>query len=249
MIGAGKTCHGCSKLNHYEKLCRSKSKAAAVHQVNEHRCTAGACDYSDSEHSDDEFYINTVYRVSTGSTPDHDRATLHIQTGPNKTPIKYAIDTGSAVNIISHQQFKALNVKHPLEAPTCKLTSYTGNPLSVLGTVKLACHHNNKAIKAAFYVVDTNAPPLIGLQSSIDLGLIKLTYSVERSHDSDTTILDKQTVLAEYGELFIGIGEIPGECKLYLNDEAQPTVNPHVEYLRHSNLNSKMNWIGWKRGK
>ena len=43
--------------------------------------------------------------------------------------------------------------------------------LPVIGMVKLALYHKRKVIQTMFYVVEGNAPPLISLQSSVDLGL------------------------------------------------------------------------------
>ena len=96
-----------------------------------------------------------------------------------KNPVQFKIDTGSAVNILLFSHFTSLNVKFPLEASPHKLTSYTGDTIPVKGMVKLACCHKESKLQTTFYIVDSCATPLIGLQSSRDLGLIKLNYSVE----------------------------------------------------------------------
>ena len=108
------------------------------------------------------------------------------------------------------------NIKHPLGAPSHKLTSYTGNMLPVIGMIK----------QTMFYVVEGNAPPLISLQSSVDLGLVQLTYAVESSFNCALPCIDKQLTEKEYGDLFKGIGVLPGEVKLYIKDDAVPVVNP-----------------------
>ena len=75
------------------------------------------------------------------------------------------------------------------------------------------------------YVVGNKAPPLLGLKSSLDLKLIKLTYSVENS-PKEQTPLTKDTVMSEFKTLFSGVGEIPGYAKLHLKENAVPVVNP-----------------------
>ena len=64
---------------------------------------------------------------------------------------------------------------------------------------------------------------MIGTKTSIDLGLIKLTYSVDNGANEHLT---KDSVLREYSDLFKGIGTIPGKCHLHLKDNVTPTVNP-----------------------
>ena len=90
--------------------------------------------------------------------------------------------------------------------------------LLVIGMVKLACCHKDKVINALFYVVEGSAPPLVSLQSSVDIGLIMLTYAVETFSQRASSDLDKQSVMNEYAELFAGIGVLPGECKLYIKE-------------------------------
>ena len=175
--------------------------------------------------SEKEFFIDTVSaNFSIHVSPDRAFVQLHI--GPHKTPVDFKIDTGSSVNILPQSIYKSLNIKHPLEAPSHKLTSYTGNMLPVIGMIKLASYHKSKVIQTMFYVVEGNAPPLISLQSSVDLGLVQLTYAVESSFNCAPPCIDKQLINKEYGDLFKGIGVLPGEVKLYLKDDAVPVVNP-----------------------
>ena len=172
------------------------------------------------------------FGVSPVNYPDPDPAFVQLHIGPQKTPINFKIDTGSSVNILPQSIYKSLNIKHPLEAPSHKLTSYTGNMLPVIGMIQLASYHKSKVIQTKFYVVEGNAPPLNSLQSSVDLGLVQLTYAVESSFNCAPPCIDKQLVEKEYGDLFKGIGVLPGEVKLYLKDDAVPVVNPPPEALK-----------------
>ena len=202
----GKTCYKCGKNNHYQKLCRAKQwTTSSVHGINNdgENNTHNGCENACS--SEREFFIDTVYASKIEITPDHAYVTLHI--GPQKKQINFKIDTGSSIDILSYKVFKSLNIKQPLQLPYHKYTSYTGNMLPVMGMVRLACVHKSKVTGTMFYVVEGNAPPLISLQTSIDLGLLQL---IER----------------DYADLFKGIGVIPGEVKLHLKDDAVPVVNP-----------------------
>ena len=82
----GQICRKCNKLNHFQRVCRSKS----VHEVKS--------DQFQSEESDldSDFYVDTV----NTSFSHYDQAFATVNIGPKKTPIKFKIDTGSQVNIM-----------------------------------------------------------------------------------------------------------------------------------------------------
>jgi hypothetical protein len=92
--------------------------------------------------------------------------------------------------------------------------------------ITLSLRHKNKVTESVCYIVDSDATPLLSLQASIDLGLIKLTYSVESSKLASSPVLDKGQVMKEYGDLFKGIGVIPGVSQLHLKPNAVPVINP-----------------------
>lgn len=71
-----------------------------------------------------------------------------------------------------------------------------------------------------FYVVDTQAPPILGLKASLEMDLIKLVLSVQ----TDTRQSDD--LLSEFADVFEGIGEFPGKCKIHIDLAAVPVVYP-----------------------
>lgn len=212
----GKQCHNCSKYNHFAKCCRMGKNN--VHSVDNDR-------HSDNEElvcDIQEFNIDTV---STFSSTD--RALVRLSLGPKHCPVKFKIDTGSAANIIPCKDFQALGLSSPLEPPSERLTSYTGNRIPVLGKIQIHCKYKERSINTWFHVVDTPAVPLLSLKTSVDLGLIQLTCTIDK-HSSEITGtgLNKQQVLSDYKDIFEGIGVIPGSCKLHLKQNAVPVVNP-----------------------
>lgn len=96
--------------------------------------------------------------------------------------------------------------------------------IPLIDMVKLVCLHKSKVIETMFYVVEGNAPPLISLQSSVGLGLIKLTYAIDSSPECFS--YSKQLIKNDYSDVFKGIGVISGKVKLYLKGGAVPVVNP-----------------------
>ena len=73
--------------------------------------------------------------------------------------------------------------------------------LLVIGMIKLASYHKSEVIQIMFNVVEGNAPPLISLQSLVDLGLVQLTYAVESSFYRAPPCIDKQLIEKNLREL------------------------------------------------
>lgn len=71
-----------------------------------------------------------------------------------------------------------------------------------------------------FYVVDTQALPILGLRTCLEMDLIKLVLSVQ----TDTRQSDD--LLSEFADVFEGIGEFPGQCKIHIDPNAVPVVSP-----------------------
>ena len=179
-------------MNHFQKVCRSKT----VHEVQSEQ-------FKEEDSNLSDFYVDTVISFSYY---DQAFATLHV--GPQKTPIKFKIDTGSQVNIIPLSKVYDLKIKHPLAPPGSQLSSYTGDPLNVKGTVSLNCSHKGKQTQTLFYVVETSKTPLLSLKTSLDLNLIQLIYSVDNSecpsadqHDACT----KEIVLQDGTKTFLKV--------------------------------------------
>ena len=78
----------------------------------------------------------------------------------------------------------------------------------------------SKAIDAEFYVVEINeARPLIGLQTCRDLELISINNIGEVQEN-------QPDLLAEYDDVFTGLGLVEGEYHIELSTDAKPTIHP-----------------------
>ena len=175
---------------------------------------------SEDSDLDSDFYVDTV----NTSLSHYNQAFASVNIGPKKTPIKFKIDTGSQVNIIPLSNFRELNIKHPLLPPETQLSSYTGNPLNVRGTINLNCRYKAKQIETLFYVVETSRTPLMSLKTSLDLSLIQLIYSVDNL-GGQNEICTKEQIMREYPDLFKGVGLIPSNVELHLKPDAVPVIN------------------------
>jgi len=199
----GKQCNTCKKWNHFATVCQSR-------KVNNVDLTA----------EEDSVFIDSV-----NSTVVNGQVFAEIEVGKSKSKIKFKLDTGAQVNILPYSVFQHLGNGVVLNASHNKLTTYNGGSLNLKGTVILPCTYagNAHTSRIEFHVVDTRSPPLLGLQSCIDFGLIKLTYSVDAQPRLNP--LDKESVLNSYPEVFKGIGSFEGNVSISLKHDAKPIVH------------------------
>ena len=73
-----------------------------------------------------------------------------------------------------------------------------------------------------FQVVDADLIPVLGLQTFIDFQLIQRLYTVTSSSTQET----KPEILSTYADQFRGIGTLPGEYEIKINESATPVVHP-----------------------
>ena len=172
----GKQCHKCSKYNHFAKMCKSSK---SVHEISDGHCDQ--LDYESDNYDDvtlDIFFVYTVGQIS--SQPDQVFIEISLGTQNCSRKIDCKVDAGSQTNCL---YFSVTQAKSALETVQSTLTAYSGDRLSVRGKVMLDCMCKDKAVKTEFHVVDSSASPLLSHRTSLDLGLIQLTHSVDHSVD------------------------------------------------------------------
>ena len=91
---------------------------------------------------------------------------VDIEIGHKKTPAGFKLDTGAQVNVIPLHVFHQLKCKN-LESTTQRLFGYGGKPLKVEGKCTLACSYKGTQGQHHFYVVSTQATPILGLSSCL----------------------------------------------------------------------------------
>ena len=95
--------------------------------------------------------------------------------------LRFKVDTGAQANVIPHSMFAHMKVKPPLKQSKERLISYTGQQLRIKGFINLTCTYMGSTYKGPFHIVDTasHSQPVLGLQASLQLQLIKLVLSVD----------------------------------------------------------------------
>ncbi|CAB4044721.1 Transposon Ty3-G Gag-Pol poly, partial [Paramuricea clavata] len=206
----GKTCFNCGKNDHFSKVCRAKRKVGLVEQD------------KSKEHLEPLFIGAVNYSSSKSNNNDEDEyfKTLVMQ----DKQIQFKIDTGSQANILPVTTFRSLKDVQ-LETTAVKLTSYTGEHLPVLGQCYLK--YNDKILK--FFVVDTKQVPILGLQTSKDLNLIKLVMNVKLSKRENTTAKSVNDMASQFPKVFQGLGCLKKPYHIQVDPKVTSTSCEHIE--------------------
>ena len=129
----------------------------------------------------------------------HKMKDIKLSTGSKAKAVSFKLDTGAQVNVLPLKLYRKLGLPAILLKPTSiRLTSYSGNPLKVEGKVSLQGQYKETTKTLDLYVVQTSAPPVLGLKACTDMGLIKVILSVDK--DKPTNFME------EFKDVFSGLG-------------------------------------------
>ena len=91
----------------------------------------------------------------------------------------------------------------------------------------LKCTYEDVNRNLQFHVVNEDAPAVLGLQSCVDMNLVKLILSGDTPvKTSTTTDTELNNLITEYQDIFHGIGKFPGEHSFTLRPDTEPVVHP-----------------------
>ena len=95
-----------------------------------------------------------MYRMFTVSLQEN--APLVIKFAVNGQTLKMELDTGASISLINKEQYNQL-----WDVPVI-LWTYTGENLSILGSIRVVANYNNQTNKLPLLVVVGNKPNLMG---------------------------------------------------------------------------------------
>ena len=204
----GQQCHKCNKWNHWADFCLTNPSRKKIHTVEE----------GSDEDEENFLYLDEITGKTTKNTA---YANIWLDTGDS---VKFKIDTGAQANVLPTSTYHKLNNPPALSPAKDRLVGYSGKNLDVQGTISLKTKYKDTEQTCTFHIVETHptAQPILGLDSSLALNLIKLVLSV----DNESEPLTRESVLQEYGHLFDTLGDIDGEIDLHLQENAIPKVHP-----------------------
>ena len=113
---------------------------------------------------------------------------------------------------------KLIGKKDKLSKGKVKLISFSGHQTTPEGKITALIQHKNKYYPVEFQVADLQSTtPILGVLTSQELGLVK------RMHTVNT---EQQDILNNYPDLFEGLGCLPVEHHIELNERVQPVIHP-----------------------
>jgi hypothetical protein len=192
-------------MNHFSSMCRSRNnnKRKTVHQLEE--------ELEELEEDDDLNSSLTIDVIADGRDhPDTAYANISLDTGD---VLRFKVDTGAQANVIPYQIYKKLTDPPQLKPGKASLYGYAGQRINIKGIMNLKCSYKAQQYQGTFYVAETqgHSQPVLGLQASLQLQIIKMVLTVGQSE------LNNETVLREYSHLFEDeLGNLEGEVDIHL---------------------------------
>ena len=147
-------------------------------------------------------YLNTVE-----STKEN---IWEVKVTVDKTVIKFKVDTGAEVTVISEAMWKTMNLSEPLQKPSLSLCGPDHTPLKVLGEVLLSLTYKGRCCTQPVYIVKNMTNNLLGYPAIKALNLLSHVESVY------------ENVLLHYPLLFNGLGTFVHEHKIQLKPNSKP---------------------------
>ncbi|UYV65033.1 K02A2.6-like, partial [Cordylochernes scorpioides] len=135
-------------------------------------------------------------------------------------PVDIKLDTGADVNILPERLIKEWPNMPLLETADCKIYTYTGQQIPVVGKCKFDCKTKYACRKVTFLIVNNSAVPILGLDECEKLNLVK---RVERISDISVTLTG---LLDEYKDVFKGNGHLSYMFDIKISEKAEPKISP-----------------------
>ncbi|CAC5390164.1 unnamed protein product [Mytilus coruscus] len=211
----GKSCNFCKKLNHFEKMCRSKRNAVTKRSVN----TLENSDFENNfecqskidSSSDDEcvFELPTESKKGTVNSLKHDQPRICAKI--NESNINVLIDTSSSTNVIDEDTYNRMKRKPKLIDTKTKVFAYGSQQnLEFVGKFDTVIETRDKLKNSAVYVSKackgTSDNP-----ANIEARGTNTIYYVKNKKD-----------------IFHGLGKLKDtQVKIHVDNTVKPIVQPH----------------------
>lgn len=238
----GKRCHRCKGKNHFEKVCKQrrqkplKKHHRRVKEVKEDTSeseeeTSTQNDAS-SEESESEYEIGKIYdNTEKGGSV---LAKLDLKFSKSWKSVKCEVDTGANTSLIGFGCLAELSGQEnpPILRSKLRLQSFGGNPIKVLGEVKIPCRRKGRRYVLVLQVVEGDHVPLLSAKVSRILGFVKFCKAVsfESSKSTEQSLnvyrIEAQKIVDAHEEIFVGYGKLPGTVSLEVDHGVPASIQP-----------------------
>ncbi|XP_055612508.1 uncharacterized protein K02A2.6-like [Uranotaenia lowii] len=239
----GKRCCLCKGKNHYEKVCSKRQsssykKPKKVKEIIKENSASESEDESSnhtSSESDEEYVIGKI--VDNSESGGSVSADLALKFGSVWKSVKCELDTGASTSLVGQQCLAKLSGQsNPSLFPSrYRLQSFGGNPIKVLGEVKIPCRRRNKKYKLVLQVVEGDHCPLLSAKACRILGFVRfckeVSFIAPKSTDTSRNLLNVYRVQASriieaHNDIFNGYGKLAGTVSLEVDRSIAPSIQP-----------------------
>lgn len=213
----GKTCHKCGGADHFGSQCKTKTAKPPKPRRDEKpkgNKKKKSVRYVGSERDEDEY----AFTVNSASSPEKIDVTV------GGVVVEMLIDSGASTNVIDKNLWSKLKqdkIKCVSRKSDQKLYAYgSKQPLNVLGTFSALVRVEGKETEAEFVVINGEGAALLGRETAIQLGVLKLGTRI-------CTVTSSETIMSDYKEIFEGVGKLKDyQVKLHVNPDVPPVAQP-----------------------
>ena len=143
-----------------------------------------------------------------------------IDLNTNGSVVNFKIDTGAQANVLPWNVYSKLSKIPKLNKSKVKLTAYNGTDIPVRGSCIAQIDYKRSSIPVLFIMADIDSSPVIGLNTSSKLNLIKRVLKIKQD------IGDLPDYLHSFSECFGEIGCLSRTHHIEIDPSIQPRVNP-----------------------
>ena len=109
----------------------------------------------------------------------------------NDTDVKFKLDTGADVNVLTVYVFKSIASKSKilLRKLVVNLTAYNGKPVPVKPVCSLQCKYREVLFELEFYISETPSEPVLSVEACKQLNLVKFTQEVKSERANERFLI------------------------------------------------------------
>ena len=122
--------------------------------------------------------------------------------------------------------YRDLGLAQKLTKSDTPLKSYSGHPIVVQGTVVLPVSYKGQTFRVKFYIVDVKASPVLSAETCKELNLVKTIHEISQQNINKQFSNKLIDIKNDYPELCEGLGCLPGEYSIKLQQGANPVIHP-----------------------
>ena len=159
------------------------------------------------------------------------------------TTLKAKLDTGAQGNILPLRLYRRMYPEYltpdgfpkpeAVQQSSTVLTAYGGAKIKQHGKCAITCEFNGRRSEAIFFITEADGPAIIGLPTSLELNLVTLNCSLQKSlaqntdhaYERNVPIKDKDDLVKQYPGCFDGIGKFQGQYHITVDPSVTPVVH------------------------